>query len=183
MMRAPPDDLRPALQPPQFNLRALLVGVALLCGLLAASTVLGGYGIFAVVLFALSVFAHVAGGALGMRLRSNGDRRLTSDGTPSSYRMRYAPPDPNECAPVTRLGRRDSLGRGIIVLTVLGVLGGGALGWVAMQHLYQQADWMNLAAGAAAFAVLGGIWSFLGFGFLQVLLAALWQASREAKRR
>ena len=179
----PPDDHRPALQPPQFNLRAMLVGVALLCGLLAASTVLGGYGIFAVVLFALSIFAHLAGSALGMRLRSNGDRRLTSDEALPPYRMRYAPPDPNECAPVTRLGRRDSLGSGIIVLTVLGMLAGGALGWLAMQHLYQQADWLNLAAGAVAFAVLAGICSFLGVGFLQVLLAALWQASREAKRR
>lgn len=179
MNRVPPTDDRPALQPPRFRLRTLLWGVGLLCVFFAVSSTLGGYALFALVLLVLSILAHVAGNALGMRLRANGSSRLPLGEEEQRRRSAgYAPPQRGEVAPATWLGQRYSLGKPILLLTALGVIGGAAGGWVLLNHMYGQATLINLSAGTFACGVLGGIWSFLGVGFLQVLVAAVWQASR-----
>ena len=80
MTDSPPksSDTRPGLKPPQFGLKTLFWLVALLCGVLATlqwSPLIGA----AVLLLGAAVFAHVAGNALGSRLRANGNRSRIND--------------------------------------------------------------------------------------------------------
>ena len=82
--------------------------------------------IAALVLLALAVIGHVAGNALGTRLRQNGSRPVDEEGLdlPSAKPWPRAL-SPDEFAPATQLSRRSSLGRPIFVATVLGTIAGG----------------------------------------------------------
>ena len=123
---------------------------------------------------ALSIFCHVAGNCLGMRLREIGDQpQFPADQSPRP-RGRATPQD---FAPVTRLGSRHSLGWTIIVASSIGVtsgaIGGGLWtflaghGHVGIEHI---------AIGVIAFAFLGGMAAFATVAFTQVLCGAIWQA-------
>src|SRR5262245_13086936 len=104
-----PDDRRPALPPPRFSLGALFVGTALLGVLFAGIHYFGTFWIVIVILFALCVVAHVAGNAIGTKLREFGDTPLEADDTPARVPP-IAKPAPSDFAPVTRLRQRRPLG-------------------------------------------------------------------------
>jgi hypothetical protein len=166
-----------SLRPPQFGLRTLLLLVAA-CGVVfALSRWLHPVAIAALAFLAVSVFCHVAGNAIGTRLREIGDQ---PDGT-NPYESPAAPRclQPQDFAPATQLGQRRSLGWTIIVASSAGVTSGAIGGglWTFLDSR-GHVGLLNVAVGVIAFAVLGGIAAFATAGFAQVLSGAIWQALR-----
>jgi len=168
-----------SLRPPQFGLRTLLLVVAI-CAVVLAILRLGWLSPIAIGVIgflAVSVFLHVAGNAIGTRLREIGDRNgsLQEETGPTLIRR----PQPRDFAPATQLGQRRGLGWTIIVAVSVGIttgaIGGGLWTFLAARG---HAGVVEVAIGVLAFAVLGGIASFATVGFAQVLLGALLQAMR-----
>ncbi len=166
---------RKSLRPPQFRLRTLLMLVAAFGILLALRQWISPMAIAAIAFLAVSIFFHVAGNAIGTRLRQIGDLPdvSTADGNSPARR----PPQPRDFAPVTPLSRRSNLGWMIIVASSIGAttgaVGGGLWTFAAGNgHIGA----LNIVVGVVAFAVLGGIAAFATFGFIQVLGGAIWQA-------
>src|SRR5262249_6208973 len=118
---------------------------------------------------------HVAGNAIGTRLREIGDQ--PEGDLPPAAMTTSARPQPQDFAPVTPLGKRQSLGRTIVVAISIGVasgaVGGGFWTFIASRG---HADPLNIPVGVVAFAVLGGIAAFATAAFAQVLAGAVWQA-------
>jgi len=142
--------------------------------LLALRQWLDPVAIAAIAFLALSVFCHVAGNAIGTRLREIGDQ---PDAAPSEASLARLRPRPQDFAPATQLGQRHSLGWTIVIATSVGIssgaIGGGLWTFLASRG---QIGLLNIAVGVVAFAVLGGIAAFATVGFVQVLVAAIWQA-------
>lgn len=167
-----------SLKPPQFGLRTLLWLVAACALLLALRPWLSPLAIVALAFLGASMFCHVAGNALGTRLRQIGDQ---PELPPAPLAIRRTPLA-RDFAPVTRLGERRSLGWAIVVATSVGLTSGavgGGLWTFVVSH--GQAGALNIAVGVVAFSVLGGLASFAVVAFLQVLLGAIWQALATAK--
>ncbi len=176
-MAAPIRQLRStkSLQPPQFGLRTLLALVAAIGILLALRQWISPLAIAAIAFLAVSIFCHVAGNAIGTRLRQIGD---LPDSDPNEERRPVIrPPKAQDFAPATQLSRRGSLGWMIIVASSVGATTGaigGGLFTFATGH--GQIDPLTIAIGVIAFGVLGGIAAFATCGFAQVLGGAIWQA-------
>ena len=186
MPQTPPHDNPPPpphpLTPPRFSVGAMLFWVAVFCVWLASYGLLGPSGAFASGLLVLAILAHVAGNAIGTRLRRHGGESAPVGGS------RHTPPGESErarldvehFAPTTRLRQRKSLGKPIFYFTALGSLTIAILGGYGFTRLLgDDATLANVGVGVFASGVLGAIWSFLAGSFLQVAGAALWQASRE----
>jgi hypothetical protein len=171
-VKPPPTEVR-VIRPPQFGLRTLLL-IVTACGVLfALANWLEPIAWVGVLLLVSSVTLHVAGNAIGTRLRQLGDRPPDAQMESPALRGRR----PLEFAPVTRLSLRQSLGWSIVLATALGTLVGGAGGgvwtWISSRG---PAGLLQLAVGVIAFAVLGGLAAFGAAAFTQVLLGAMWQA-------
>ena len=169
-----PPDRRAGLSPPQFGLRSLMLFVAAICVSLALMKVVGPYGSFVLILFLLSVLAHVAGNAIGTKLRDQGSRTISGDGregtsaTGGSRQLTAV-----DFAPVTRLSRRSSLGVTIVVVVCVGVVTGASVGaYLLYTTLGEKATVANMALGVTAFGVIGGFVGFAASTFLKVLVAA-----------
>jgi hypothetical protein len=176
---APPP--RAALPPPQFGLRTLLL-VVTACAILAAlSQWVTPIVLACVVFLVVSILAHVAGNAIGTKLREFGSRPSADDAAVSPGLAR-ARPKADDFAPPTRLGERHGLGWPILIAAAAGTLS-GAVGGVVWTLVSSRGPvgLLNVSVGAIAFAVLGGIIAFVAFGFVQVGLSALRQASAENK--
>ncbi len=174
------------LRPPQFGTRALLAWVAMVAALLAIAMRLGPAITAAVLMVLLAVLAHVAGNAIGTRLRQSASRTLADSeveetgsaiGPNRPFRLNAA-----HFAPITALSDRRSLGRSMLVAIGAGALLGSALGGTLLAYVnWQRATIVNIAFGAVSFGILGG---FVGFGagsFLQVCWGALSQAHHNAR--
>jgi len=155
-------------------------GVALLGAIFATLEYLGGHATVLLVLLVLAVFAHVAGNALGTRLRASGDQPLPGHGAGSRPPRRARAED---FAPTTRLSERRQLGKPTLIATLAGVVLGGTLGGYGLTLLMQRATLPTVMLAVGAAAVLGGIWAFLTASFVQVSLGAAWQATREEATR
>ena len=162
------------LRPPQFGLRSLLLAVTACAVLAAASRWVSPIAIAALVFLLLSIVAHVAGNAIGTRLRELGSRP-GDDEMPSDAKRRR--PRAGDFAPAPRLGERRGLGWPILIAALGGAFAGG-LGGAVWTLLASRGPvgLLNIAVGAVAFAVLGGIASFGAFGFIQVGIGAIRQA-------
>jgi hypothetical protein len=181
-MNMPTDDVRTGLQPPRFGLASLMVLVAVLGGMFALIRYVGWHGSAIAIFFLLCVVAHVAGNALGTRLRAIGSEppEVPDEGRQSARRVA-----PQEFAPATELREKRALGRPVFGITILGALLAGAAGGYAFWWLADRP--LSLAAlglGAGACAVLGGIWTFAAGSFIQVTCGAWFRAARgPAKKR
>lgn len=182
MNSTPTHESPPPLTPPRFGLGTLLFWVTVFCAWLASYSLLGPSGAFALGLLVLAIVAHVAGNAIGMRLRQHGGKR---DPAVEREAAPFKGPEASrlgehDFAPVTRLRQRDSLGKPIFYITALGSLACAILGGYGLARLLgENATVANVGVGVLASGVLGAIWSFIAGSFLQVAGTALWQASRE----
>jgi hypothetical protein len=142
----------------------------------AASLWLPPIWVAALVLLALSIFAHVAGNAIGTRLREIGSRKDNR-----AFDLQPGARGEPRFAPATRLGQRQRLGWPIVIATFTGIILGGIGG--GLWSILTASREMPIAAiglGVIAFAALGGILAFATVGFTQVLLGAIWQAMRQS---
>jgi MFS family permease len=170
---APPP--RHTLRPPQFRLRTLLLFVTA-CGILLSLRQWVDPIIIAAILFLfLSIVCHVAGNAIGTRLRAIGDRPERDSSDQSSPIRRV--PRPHEFAPPTHLSHRQGLGLLILVATSIGIAGGAVGGGLfTFASRRGPPDPFNIAVGVIAFAVLGGLAAFAIASFAQVLTTTISQA-------
>jgi hypothetical protein len=168
------------LGPPQYGLRTLLIVVSSAAALLGLWQWLSPIMFAAVLLLLLSIVAHVAGNVIGSRLR---------DGILKAKGIEHDPDRPQSTllrdhhfAPVTKLGRRQSLGWIPLVSALAGLLIGGAGGGSATAFLLaRDFDWFPVVIAACAFGALGGFGGFLVVGFIQALGEAWHEAAREHK--
>jgi predicted MFS family arabinose efflux permease len=178
-------------QPLRFTLRSLLLVTALVALALAVWQAVGpAIGlVLLVVLTAVSL--HVLGNAMGTRLREQGTRRSSQESRDDSLPegalrlpLKSAPLPAYRFAPVTHLSRRTSLGWLPLVATGLAGLVGAIVGGRALQNLDpQSATWSTLALGAVATGALAAMFAYWTTGWLQVVLAAWWQAHRHGRSR
>ncbi len=153
----------------------MAVVAALVC---AAIGWLGIAGWLAAVVVAASVAAHVAGNALGTRLRDATDRHLRA------RRRRGDAPPPLPAAAPAFLETRTSLGRLVPVSVAIGAVCGGTAGALAL-------GWMTRATAAGAVlggvssAVVGGLFGFLLASFIEIVRTSLREAiaAEEGPRR
>ncbi len=177
-----PEPLGPPLRPPQFRLRTLLALLTICGGLLALTQWLAPLTVVAIGFLLVCIGAHVAGNALGNRLRQpHGD---FPDTVPKQFRDRSRPAlSPEHFAPPTRLRESSPLGWPLLVATMVGIVGGGAVGgiWVILTSAHAPTE-LDIVVGIVACSVLGGIFSFVAIGFLQVGAGALWQTFQAGQR-
>lgn len=179
MNNSPDPEIRPGLQPPQFRLATLMRLVALICVLCAASIAVGPGIALGAAFVALGILAHVAGNAMGIRLRQNGSTRPHGSTSP---RSEVDPACVQRESPGLRssseLHESKSLGRAIVIAPMFGAVTATIVGDYWM--VGQAASPMSLGTlllGSIAFAALGAFWSFLAAGFLLVTVKAVRQAS------
>jgi membrane protein YqaA with SNARE-associated domain len=145
-----------------YSWLAVVIGVA--C---AAIGWLGLAGWMAALVVAASIAGHVAGNALGTRMREATDRDLAR--TATVQRVEYVPSP----APPTRLQRRSSLGRLVVVSAGVGGASGGLIGAAAL--------WW-LAASSLAGAVFGGLLGFLLASFVEIVRTSVREAIAAERR-
>ena len=156
--------------------------VAAICISLALMKVIGPYGSFVLILFLLSIFAHVAGNAIGTKLRDQGNRPSPRDEGDTTSTGPARPLAESDFAPATRLSRGDSLGRSIVVVVCVGAaIGAGVGAYLLFITLGDKATFANMSLGITAFAIIGGFAGFAASTFVKVLIAANIDAWRNGK--
>ena len=174
-----PNDRRPTLSPPQFGLRTLLLGVSLCAVIFASFQWLSPLAIVGLIFLVICIAAHVAGNAIGTRLRENGSRPLPPhDQPPHSARFRAV--STSEFAEATQLSRNSSLGWPQLIATAAGLLAGGIGGGLGTVLLSRKYDETTIAIGCIAFGVLGGMAAFIGYSFVQVAWNTISAAQKSA---
>jgi len=152
------------MRPVTYSWLVVVLGVA--C---AAIGWLGIAGWIAVAVALASVGMHVAGNALGTRLREATDRdlaRLAGTFPPAPPLPRVSP---------TLLERRSDLGRLTIVSGILGAVCGGVIGAVALRLLVSASVAGTLLGGLSS-AVVGGFVGFLAASFVAIVRSGLKEA-------
>jgi hypothetical protein len=165
---------------PQFTLRTMFAAITLVGILLALESLLGQI-VSAVLVSGLALIGlHVAGNALGTTLR---DR--TAVEKPFHDDTRFS--DASQCvirslaaAPPSRLSQRTRLSWLSPVVICAGAIVGA---WLAADILVEttSAHIPGIVLGSISGAVLGGVFGFLGGAFLEMTLAAWWQATTSSK--
>ncbi len=148
----------------------LAIGLGLAC---AAIGWLGLAGWIAAVVIAASVAAHVAGNALGTRLRDEADSRI-----------RERPPfrhEPLPDRPPTHLERRTSLGLLVPVSVGIGATCGGIAGSFALA-VGVRASLAGAILGGVSSAVIGGLGGFLVASFVEAIRMSLREAIAAERR-
>jgi hypothetical protein len=144
----------------------LAVVLAVAC---AAIGWLGLAGWIAVAVLLASIGMHVAGNALGTRLRDATDRDLLGRLPPSSGHAALPAPAP------THLERRSSLGQLVPVSALIGAACGGTGGAVSLLMLAACSP-AGAVLGGVSSAVVGGLIGFLGASFVEILRTSLREA-------
>jgi hypothetical protein len=171
-------DSRPALRPPQFTLSTLLWVIGG-CGVLfAAMTAAGPIGAFALLLLVLAIIAHVAGNAIGTRLREIGSVKPQEEvpvGAAHSVSR-------DQFAPETPLCRRTALSRAMIASTAIGAVLFGVIGSAALFWLtWGQVNLPTAIVAIGSSSVLGALAGFTCSSFAQIAGGAWWQARSGVK--
>ena len=140
----------------------LAVVLAVAC---AAIGWLGLAGWMAAAVLLASVAMHVAGNAIGTRLREETDRdRVRRHNTFQQPPLPVSAPTPLE--------RRTSLGRLVPISAGIGAACGGAAGTLALVWLAGSSPAGALLGGGSS-AVMGGLLGFLGASFVEILRTSL----------
>ena len=159
-----------------YSSLAVVVAVAI-----AAIGWLGLAGWIAVVVIVASVGMHVAGNAIGTRLRDEADRSLADRGSSHGYGDLQAYGDWIRSAmPQRRPGRlekTESLGRLVPVSSVIGGAIGGVAGAMALA-LVVKSSLAGALLGGVSSAVIGGLLGFLGASFVEIIRTSLADAIR-----
>ncbi len=149
------------------------VWIAVLVGLACAAIGwLGLAGWLAAVVVAASVAAHVAGNALGTRLRDTAGRR--HERTP--YHHELLP-----LSPPSHLEQRTSLGRLVPVSVGIGAACGGIAGSYALT-VAAGASLAGAVLGGVSSAVIGGLGGFLAASFVEIVRTSLREAIAAERR-
>ena len=149
----------------------LAVVLAVAC---AAIGWLGLAGWMAAVVLLASVAMHVAGNALGTRMRETTDRDLAARRAgvePSPVILPAAP---------THLERRSGLGLLVPVSAGIGAACGGAAGTLSLLFLTSSSA-VGAALGGVSSAVIGGLLGFLAASFVEIVRTSIREAI-EAER-
>ena len=149
----------------------LVIVIAVAC---AAIGWLGIAGWLAVVVAAASVGMHVAGNAVGTRLREATDRDLRRLRRRSDA-ARVPTPEP------TLLERRSDMGRLARVSAGIGGLCGGLCGGAALSFLAAISP-AGVVLGGLSSAVIGAILGFLGASFVEIVRTGLREAVAAERR-
>lgn len=151
---------------PLVTYTALAVVVALAC---AAIGWLGIAGWLATVVVAASLAAHVAGNALGTRLREATDRDLAARRRVNGEPPPMPPPKP------TFLETTTSLGRLVPVSATIGAACGGLAGSVSLA-LLTNASLAGALLGGISSGVIGALFGFLLASFVEIVRTSLREA-------
>ena len=143
----------------------LAVVLALVC---AAIGWLGLAGWMAAAVLVASVAMHVAGNAIGTRLREATDQDLSARQRDARQHSTASLPTPVP----THLERRSSLGRLVPVSAGIGAVCGGTAGTLALWWLTASSPAGALLGGASS-AVVGGLFGFLGASFVEIVRTSL----------
>jgi hypothetical protein len=164
------------LPPFRFSVRTLLFFVSG-CGICMGlcrwlPTEYLGFLLFAL----LMVGAHIAGNAIGTRLR-DGPEPTSKRNTSSPVRVAV---EAEHFARPTNLRERASLGWVIPISSVLGALLGMSSGWYAMHVTYgQHLEWAAIVVAVIAFGILGAFGTFMIGTFTHVIWQAIHDSHRE----
>jgi len=153
-----------------YSWLAVVIGVS--C---AAIGWLGLAGWMAALVVAASLAGHVAGNALGTRLREATDRDLAR--TAAQPPVGFVPPP----SPPTRLQRRASLGRLVVVSAAVGGACGGLIGAAALRWL-AASSLAGAVFGGVSSAVIGGLLGFLAASFVEIVRTSLREAIAAERR-
>jgi hypothetical protein len=143
----------------------LVIVVAVAC---AAIGWLGIAGWLAVVVAAASVGMHVAGNAIGTRLREATDSDLRR---PRPRTERPALP----ASPPSLLERRSDMSRLVRISAGIGAVCGGLAGTAALVMLAASSP-AGAVLGGLSSAVIGAIVGFLGASFIEIVRTSLREA-------
>ena len=175
-----PDSPEPALGPPRFSLRALLLAVSLLCGLFAVMAAVGMLWSAAIALFLGLILAHVLGNSIGTRLRDEATRQIAAERQAGPLRTTRAGAHECGCAAAAdRTGPAASHHAG-----------DGRLGrdrWAAssvawdLPRSIRASRWRRPRLGVVSAAVLGAFAGFAASSLLSVVRQALAEAHRGAE--
>lgn len=151
----------------------LAVVVALAC---AAIGWLGIAGWMGAVVIAASLAAHVAGNAIGTKLREATDRDLaTRRRPPRQGEIAMSPQAP------TYLETTSSLGRLVPVSATIGAACGGLAGSLSLA-LLTSASLAGAVLGGVSSAVIGGLFGFLVASFVEIVRTSLREAIAAEER-
>ncbi len=131
---------------------------------------LGLAGWMAVLVLLASIGMHVAGNAIGTRLRDHTDRELEARHRGPVFREAVP-----EHAP-TRLERSESLGRLVPVSAAIGGVAGGAIGGGSLALLVKSSA-AGAVLGGVSSAVIGALVGFLLAGFVEIIRTSIADAS------
>src|SRR6266446_3081064 len=114
---------------PQFRLRTLMLAVTGCCLLFGLMKEIGPLPSMGLCFFLALVGLHVAGNAIGTKVRDETNRELAEERPqPAAPAPKHAPKSPS------RLRERTPLGLMVFVLTCLGAALGGSLGSLAYAY-------------------------------------------------
>ena len=147
-----------------YSWLAVVFGVA--C---AAIGWLGIAGWMAVAVVVVSIAAHVAGNALGTKLREATDRDLSKTGLRQSAVILPLQ------RPPANLERRASLGSLVVVSAAIGGACGGIAG-SAMLYWLASSSLAGAVLGGVSSAVIGGLIGFLGASFVEIVRTSIREA-------
>ena len=171
----------------QFSLRTLMLMMALCAiSIWSLQEITQRYGLLAslaCILAALSIFAHLAGAAIGNHFRRM-DRKLdASDVENTSSTIVHRQPlvaSKNDFVPPTELSRQQPL----VLKPIYWAIGIGALSSAILAsiiltlYLWDDLAIVNVLFGAVSAAVIGGLMGFAISSFLQVVRSALADAEK-----
>jgi hypothetical protein len=174
-----PEDARHLPRPPQFSVRTLLIGIAVVGAFCALAVRLPPYLVAIGAFIGLLAAAHVFGNSLGMALRRSGSASTLESGAHIGARPAAVPADVRR----SLLNYHHQVrGKAVQTWTIASALVGALLGSVLLIWFSpQDVRIVGICLGTASFALLGGLFGFWAASFLQVFRDA-WREATATKR-